>query len=97
MADPSLIRHLTAEDNDCDGSESLCQSFNTIINYANASGYEQHHAICIPLLVLINRLEDNNLAPIVSGDLPSDDHLDRINSVRETLIDEKGHDLPEGA
>ena len=47
--------------------------------------------------MLINRIEDSNLAPLVSGDLPSGNHLDHINSVRQTIISEKSGDLPDGA
>ena len=97
MPDHSLVSHLEADNRDLDGNEALRSSINIIIEYANGVGYELHHDLCGPLLVLINRIEDNNIAPLVSGDLPSDLYLDRINSLRQTLIEERKENLPDAA
>ena len=68
-----------------------------MIDYVEAKSFKEHYSLCVSCLKLINRLEDQDPTPLQAGELAKEEHLDIINSLRATLIEQRDKNLPDAA
>ena len=68
-----------------------------MLDHAESKTFEEHYCLCVSCLKLINRLEDQDPMPLQASEVAMEEHLDIMNSLRATLIEQRNKNLPDAA